>query len=189
MKSSPHRQAITVFGIVVPIVFIGALAGATFHGKTKIESLHREKVAKLERFENAKVQANQLEGVLSTDNRREKVAYWNSKLEQDFIQSITKNLDQILAKYDPEVLARTEMSQAAGSGGIGGQTSNPHMRIQMAFEGGFKPMQMLLAELEAEMPQLFLENLTVSPIEASSEADRGRLKFSVVYLGWEKPKA
>lgn len=189
MKVSPHRQAIIIFGVVIPVVFIGALLGATFYGKGKISHLHNEKVAQLERYQTAEVQANQLEATMSADNRREKMAYWNSKLEQDFIQSLTSNLNTILAKFEPEVLTRTEMGQAKGAGLIATRTENPHVRIQMSFEGGFKPMQLLLAELEAEMPQLVLESLTISPVPAKSERDTGKLKFGVVYLGWEKPKA
>lgn len=189
MKASPHRQAIVIFGIIIPIVFIGALLGGTFYGKSKIAHIHNDKVAKLERYEAAKVQANQLEATMSADNRREKMEYWNSKLEQDFIQSVTSNLNTILAKFEPDVLTRTEMGQAPGASNIGPKTENPHVRIQLSFEGGYKPMQLLLAELEAEMPQLVLESLSIQPIPSQSERDLGKLRFGVVYLGWEKPKA
>jgi hypothetical protein len=49
-------------------------------------------------------------------------------------------------------------------------------------------MQLLLAELEREMPQLFLESLSVSPKPAATEDDKGTLEFSIVYLCWEKAK-
>lgn len=189
MKTSPHRQAIIVFGVALPAILLGALLGATFYGKSKIGDLHKEKVANLERYNTAKAQANELEGYLATDNRREKVAYWNSKLDQDFIQTLTQNLNTILAKFEPEVLTRTEMGQASGVSSIGAKTENPNVRIQMSFEGGYKPMQLLLAELESEMPQLILESLSITPLPAKSERENGKLRFGVVYLGWEKPKA
>lgn len=187
--NSPHRKAILIFGVVIPFVFIGALLFGTFYGKSRIADIHQRKVSELERFENAEVQVTQVESTLSTDNRRDKMNYWNTKLEQDFIQSLTQNLNQVLAKYDSSVLRQTEMGQAKGAASIGGKTENPHIRIQLSFEGGFKPMQQLLAELETEMPQLVLEELIIKPIPAKGEGETGKLQFGVTYLGWEKRKA
>ena len=60
--------------------------------------------------------------------------------------------------------------------------------IQLSFEGGFKPMQMLLAELEREMPNLMLESISIKSEPSRAEVESGKLKFTVLYLCWEKPK-
>ncbi len=189
MKPSPHRQAVVVFGIAVPFLFLGAVATATFLGHSKLKRSFAEKVATQERFVAAKTQVNELEAFLTVENRREKTAYWNSKLEKDVVESLTGNLEKILAKYDSEVLRQTEMGQATGAGGIGPKTKHPHYRMQLKFEGGFKPMQLLLAELETEMPHLVLESLSVTPKPATSLNEKSTLQFGVVYLCWEQPKA
>ncbi len=189
MKVSPHRQAILIFGIVVPLFLIGALSIATFVGHSKLNWKFEEKVAALERYTTSESQVKELEAFLTTDNRREKIAYWNSKLETDFVESLSKNLDKLLAKYDSEVLRQTEMGQASGLGSLGPKTKHPHARMQLSFEGGYKPMQMLLAELETEMPHLVLESLMIQPKAAISEGEKSTLKFSITYLCWEKPKA
>jgi hypothetical protein len=188
MKSSPHRQAIVVFGIALPIFFITAVALATFVGHSKLKTSFETKVTALERFKTAQTQVHELEAFLTTENRREKAAYWNSKVEQDVVESLTKNLDTILAKYDTEVLRQTEMGQATGAGSLGVKSKHPHSRMQLSFEGGFKPMQLLLAELETEMPHLVLESLSINPKPATSEGGKSSLQFGVVYLCWEKPK-
>jgi hypothetical protein len=146
-------------------------------------------VQTLERFRTAESQVKELEAFLTTENRREKTAYWTSKLEKDVVESLTENLDKILAKYDPEVLRQTEMGQATGASAIGAKSKHPHTRMQLSFEGGFKPMQLLLAELETEMPHLVLESVAITPRPAVSETDKSSLQFRVVYLCWEKPKA
>jgi len=188
MKSSPQRQAILVFGIAAPLLLIIVVSVATFIGHSKLKTSFETRVAALDRYENAQVQVAELESFLTTENRRETAAYWSSKLEQDVVESLTKNLDTILAKYDSEVLRQTEMGQATGAGGLGPKSKHPHSRMQLSFEGGYKPMQLLLAELETEMPHLVLESLSINPKPATSEGGKSSLQFSVVYLCWEQPK-
>jgi len=189
MNVSKHRQAILIFGVALPAVFLLALAGAALKARAKINQDHAAKVANLESYEAAKAQVNELDAMLATDNRREKIEYWNKKLEQDFVQSFTENLNRIMAKFDPDVLNQTAMGQATGVNSYGGQIDNPSTRIQLSFEGGFKPMQLLLAELEAEMPQLVLESISIGTLPAKSEHQTGLLSFSLVYLSWEKPRS
>lgn len=188
MKASPHRQAILVFGVVVPFVLLGLVSAATYVGHSKLKDSHREKVANLEKYNTARTQASELEAYLTTDGRRDQATYWNEKLEQDLVESFSENLDKILAKYEPEVLRQTEMGRMPGSGGFGSKTEHPYSKMQLRFEGGFKPMQLLLAELETEMPHLVLESISVSP-KASTDDERGTLQFGVVYHCWEMPKA
>lgn len=188
MKASPHRQAVLVFGIVLPLFVIGAISVATFMGQSKLKRSYAEKVATMERYDNAKSQVVELEAFLTVNKRRETAEYWNSKLEKDVVESLATNLDKILAKYDSEILRQTEMGQASGAGSLGPKSKHPYTRMQLKFEGGFKPMQLLLAELETEMPQLVLESISISPRQARSESEKGTLQFGVVYLAWEKPK-
>ncbi|MBU6179092.1 MAG: hypothetical protein KGR69_05475 [Verrucomicrobia bacterium] len=188
MKTSPHRQAILVFGVIIPFLLITAVFMAVFTVRGKLKRNFEAKVAGLEGYKNALAQVNELEAFMTTDQRREKAIHWTSKLEQDVVESLTKNLDMLLAKYDPAVLRQTEMGQAGGIGGLGAKCKYPHTRMQLTFEGGFKPMQLLLAELETEMPQLLLETLSVYHRPGSSLGEKGTLQFAVVYLCWEKPK-
>ena len=189
MNGSPHRQSIVVFGIIVPLFVIVVIMMVTIMGHSSLNNSFAVKIDALERYETAKTQVSELEILLTTDDRREKIAYWNSKLEQDLVQSLTLNLDKILAKHDTEILHQTEMGQAPGAGAIGSKTNLPHSRMQLSFEGSFKPMQLLLAELENEMPHLVLESISIRSQPAKSETEKGNLQFGIVYLCWEKPKA
>lgn len=188
MNVSHHRQAILVFGIAIPLFCILAITVATFIGNNKLKKSYNDKVAALERFKTAQQQAEELEALLTTEGRREKITYWNSRVQQDTVQSLTENLSKILAKYDAEVLSRTEMGQATGVSGIATRTKHPFSRMQLSFEGGYKPMQLLLAELENEMPHLFLESIQIRPQPAETASQKGNLRFGVVYLCWENPE-
>lgn len=188
MNLSHHRRAILIFGIVIPLLCILGISVATFIGSNELKKNFNEKVDSLERFKAAQQLVVELEAMLATDDKREKVNYWNSRVEQDTVQSLTENLEKILSKYDAEVLNRTEMGQASGISGIGTRTSHPFSRMQLSFEGGFKPMQLLLAELENEMPHLLLESISIRPQPARAAGEKGNLQFGVVYLCWEKPQ-
>lgn len=189
MNVTKHRQAILIFGVVLPTLFILGLAGGALKARTQINQDYHAKVTNLESHESARVQVIELDAYLSTQHRREEIEYWNSKLGQDFIQSLTENLNRILSKYEPDVLTQTAMGQASGASSFGTQVENPSSRIQLSFEGGFKPMQLLLAELESEMPHLVLESINIVPIAPKNETETGRLGFTVIYLCWDKPKA
>lgn len=188
MTLSPHRQAILIFGIAIPLALIIAVSFVTYLGHTKLQESFQTKAESLLRYEAIQAQVAEEEAFLSKDKRRDKAAYWKSKLEQDVIESFSKNLDTILAKYDPKILRQTEMGQAAGVDSIGSNAKHPNTRMLLGFEGGFKPMQLLLAELESEMPQLVLESISITPKSVTPGEETGALTFSVVYLCWEKAK-
>lgn len=188
MKLSPHRQAILFFGILLPGLLLAGACFAAYTGHAKLKSSHQEKVADLKHYQTTKTGVDQLEAFLAAESRRDKIDYWNSKLETDVVQSLSANLERLLAKHEPEVLRQTEMGQMAGVGGIASKLKHPHTRMKLTFEGGFKPMQLLLAELETEMPQLVLESLSITPMPATANREKGTLQFAVVYVCWEGSK-
>ena len=49
-------------------------------------------------------------------------------------------------------------------------------------------MQLLMAELEEEMPQMVLEKMTITPKtnEKSASEGTGKLNFNLTYLSWKK---
>lgn len=186
---SKHREAIFFFGILIPVILLGIALGGTIYSRGKITTEYQAKTEALEKYNQARKVANEFEVKLSLHNRREKMAFWNSKLEEDFIQSMSQNLNKILAKYDSEMLQQTQIGQAGGGGSIAGMVENPLSRIEVTFTGAFKPMQLLLAEIENEMPHLILESLSITPDLGSKEGEANKLVFNITYAHWEKPEA
>ena len=189
MNLSPHRKAIAIFSIGLPtFLFIGLLI-TVLHYRGKLHTSYTEREASYQSYQQAASQVRELEATLAVDDRRDKVAYWNKKLDRDFVQTLSMTLNELLAKYDDSVLKQTEMAKAKTAAAIGSKTDNPHTLFQLKFEGGFKPMQLLLAELENEMPNLVLESLSMKMMPAQSDEEDSRLQFNVTYMGWEKPDA
>lgn len=186
MNLSPHRKAIAIFSIAIPSILIIGLLVGILYGRGKLHQSYAEKESDFRSYQQAKTKVAELEAHLDLDNRREKVAYWNEKLDRDFIQTLSSTVNRILGKYDDAILRQTEMSKATTAAAIGSKTEHPHTLVQMSFEGGFKPMQLLLAELESEMPNLVLEKLSIQAMPARTEGETDKLKFTVIYMGWEK---
>ena len=75
MNVSPHRQSIVVFGIIVPLFVIVVIMMVTIMGHSSLNNSFAVKIDALERYETAKTQVSELEILLTTDDRREKIAY------------------------------------------------------------------------------------------------------------------
>jgi hypothetical protein len=190
-EPSKHRQAILIFSFVIPAVLAAIVFGAALYGRGKLSAMYQEKQDRFEEFKRAEVATKELEAELSVEGRKEKIAYWNEKLAQDFVPALSGTIDGILNKYDEEVLRQTSMSQLPGNSSITKARRDSYDLVSLGFEGGFKPMQLLMAELEQEMPQLVLEKINVTPLTNDKNAAEGtgKLTFNLTYLSWKKRDA
>lgn len=188
MNLSKHRQAIVIFSVAIPFVIFAIVFGAGLHYRGKLQAIYEEKEKNLETYEIAKVEVRKLEAELAEGGRKEKIEYWNSKLDQDFVPTLSSNISKILGRYDENVLKQNSMSQLSSESAIAKSSKDAYNLVSLSFEGGFKPMQLLMAELEREMPQLVLEKLTITPVVDDKEGTEGtgKLMFDLVYLSWKK---
>ena len=112
--------------------------------------------------------------------------YWNSVFSEDTTQSFNVSLDKIMGRFDGNQLRLAAASRPSGRSAVGAETEAESSLFLLTFEGGFGPMQELLAELEARMPQLVLERLTITPGRHTGKGYQRSLKFEVTYMAWEK---
>jgi len=176
-----YRQAIVIFGMVIPGgVLLAALAiGWTLMGK--FEKTRDDKVVALEQSRLTMVTERSLEKRLALHEGR--MAYWNEHLEGDTVQSFNEKLDAILLGMGERVMM-LEGKRLDGNGLFAKAVETPSERFSMIFEGGFGPMQEFLSELEVKMPQLSLESIE---IDVGSPIGREKnLRFKVTYLAWQK---
>ena len=187
-EPSKHTQAILIFSVAIPLLIAGIVFGAAFYGRGKLNVVYHEKQDRFESFKHAETATRELEAELEVEGRKEKIAYWNEKLNQDFVPTLSDTIDRILKKYDEEVLRQTSMSQLPGDSTISKTKRSAYNLVSLGFEGGFKPMQLLMAELEEEIPQMVLEKMTITPKtnEKSASEGTGKLNFNLTYLSWKK---
>ncbi len=187
-QPSKHRQAILIFSVGIPLLIAAIVFGAAFYGRSQLHAVYKAKQDAFEEHKRAESATRELEAELSVEGRKEKIAYWTEKLDQDFVPTISTTIDEILKDYDEEVLRQTSMSQLPGDSAIAKSKRDTYDLVSLGFEGGFKPMQLLMAELEEEMPQLVLEKLSVTPLTNEKTATEGtaKLNFNLTYLSWKK---
>jgi len=187
-EPSKHTQAILIFSIAIPLLIAAIVFGTAFYGRGKLTSVYQEKHDRFEKFRFAEMATRDLEAELAVEGRKEKIAYWNGKLDQDFVPTLSDTIDRIVKKYDEEVLRHTSMSQLPGNSSISKTSRSAYNLVNLGFEGGFKPMQLLMAELEEEMPQMVLEKMAITPMtnEKSAAEGTGKLNFNLTYLSWKK---
>ena len=179
---SKHTQSILLFGLIIPCGLLLLVLGLIVHGRGKIQNVDSAKKQAYTQFKEADSKVHLIESELSTEGRRDQMAYWEEQLGKDFIQSLTKNLNEITGNYNEDQLLRTELSRPSSRSPIASATENEYSRFKLSFEGGFGPMQRTLAELEMRMPQLVLESLEVLPGRNNSADELPKLQFDAVYL-------
>ncbi|MCB1237018.1 MAG: hypothetical protein KDM91_18260 [Verrucomicrobiae bacterium] len=180
---SKHTQSILFFGIIFPGIVIGILFAGVFVGRSKLEvrKVAKEKVFKA--YQEAASAKSEVEQALGTEGRLDQMAYFDEQISQEFIQALTKNLNEVTSNFNETQLLRTELSRPGGRSSFAGYTENQYSRFKLSFEGGFGPMQMTLAELEMRMPHLVLESLKMGPGSGNGSS----LKFDATYVCWLEP--
>lgn len=183
-----YSRSIFLFAGVLPFVIMATIAVLLLTGRS---NLHSKKQAKEQEFQTYKQAAGEVANVeeeLAIEGRAEQMAYWDEQLKKEFIQNLTQNLNEIASEFTEDQLSRTEFSRPGTKSPVAGATENPHSRFKLSFEGGFGPMQTLLAELELRMPQLMLESIEITPATEVGANAKSRLRFDASYTAWQDPE-
>jgi hypothetical protein len=183
-----YRNAIVFFGGVLPFIAIAGLVVGLVMGRSKLAAKRDKKESLFESYQQAAGEVANVEEELKIEGRAEQMAYWDEQLKKEFVQSLTQNLNEIASQFNEDQLTRTEFSRPGTRSPLAGPTKNQYSRFKVTFEGGFGPMQTLLADLEVRMPQLVLENIEISPVVDSNPKAKSRLKFDATYLAWHEPE-
>lgn len=178
---STYLKAILIHGLVIPGLFIIISLSSGWYGLEKIKAKREVAQKRADELAETAVQIDAVKAKLN--GRTEQMAYWEERIEGEVIQKITKTLQTIMEGFSPAELRQTGLGRPTGRSAFAGNTENEYSRFQVSFEGGFEPMQQVLAELEARMPQMVLEELYVKPA-INSEG----LSFQVSYVCWTSPE-
>ncbi len=179
-----YKQTIIIFGIVIPGAALLIVLAVIWVMLGKFDA---ERVAKEDALEKAKASSLRERALAAKlEPGKGQMEYWDDVFRKDTIQSFNQSLDKIMGRFDGDQLSLAAAKRPSGSSNIAQETEAKASLFQLTFEGGYGPMQELLAELEARMPQLVLEAMTVSPGKHTGKGYQRRLKFEVTYMAWEK---
>ncbi|MFT5469971.1 MAG: hypothetical protein ACI8UO_005095 [Verrucomicrobiales bacterium] len=179
---SNYLKSILIHGLALPGLFIVISLSSGWYGLEKIKAKREVAQKRADELADTTVKINAMEEKLS--GRTEQMAYWEERIEGEVVQKITKTLQTIMEDVSPIELRQTGLGRPSGRSALAGNTENQYSRFQISFEGGFEPMQHVLAELEARMPQIVLEEFYVKPSREVSG-----LSFQVSFVCWTSPEA
>ncbi len=186
---SKYTKAILLLGYLPSAVILIALCISAFYFRADLETKKKSRKAAYASYQEDLKQLDVLEAYLSKNQRREKMKFWETHLDEDLLQTLSSNLKEILANYDEKDLQNTEIGQPTSASPIASQTENNFSRVNLAFEGHYSAIQEAVTEIEFRMPQLSLESLSITPnIQGVGPGKLPRLKVKLNYLCWLKPK-
>lgn len=173
-----YKQSIIFFGIVLPLLVVAAIIGGCFFLKNHISKSFEVKTTQYRVYTQSRNATMQIEGKVA--KQREHLARWKKDLSADTRSSLRNNLKQIADKLPSKEFMETEFDPVAGKGGFGAASTQKSSQFRLGFRGSFRTVQKALAELEARMPQLQLQELRIEP-----NTQGNLLNFQVNYTAWE----
>lgn len=174
-----YRQAIALFGFVIPGVICLAIIGVAMMTKGKIENSFEAKQSQFKGFKTNKIQALALEAEI--DKKRDHFSQWENLLAKETASAVTSNLRQIEDKLPSKEFQLTQQVSPTGRGGFAAASAQSAAQVRLGFRATYRSMQRALLELETRMPQLQLQELRMSPSSGSSN-----LNFGITYTAWEQ---
>ena len=175
-----YKQSIILFGIVLPLLFIAAVVGAAVYFRGNVAQSFAERTDQYNTKERNRIGAVQLETQII--RQRADMAEWQKTLGKPTFSLVTTNIREIAETLPPKEFQQTfleELPQAVGFGGVSAQKSSG---IKLSFRGTFRTVQRALLELETRMPNLQLQELSISPV---ANPDSSLLTFDMTYSAWE----
>lgn len=172
-----YMRAILIYGLTLPgLVILLIFAGAGF-GLNKVGAAKKRIQVLAEEVRKTTAEVATVDAKL--EGRVERMAAWDKCIQGEVIQQITRVLQEVMEPYSEEELKQTQLGRPANRSTLAGGTENHYVRFEIAFEGGYGPMQQVLAALEARMPHMVLEDFSVEP-----GRNKKALTFKVTYTCW-----
>jgi hypothetical protein len=174
-----YRQAIALFGIVLPAIAGVALVGIGIYAKSTMEKSLETKLANYKSYEMTRHAGLEIEA--NVNRQRPHVERWTKMLADETSSVVTSNLREISEHLPPKEIQMTAFERPSSSGGFGSISAQRSALIRIAFRGTYRTLQRNFLELETRMPQLQLQEFKIDPSTGTSPL----LNCQVTYTAWE----
>lgn len=174
-----YRQAIALFGLVLPLVVSGIILGICYMVKSKMDASYEAKKTAFAANEAGKIQISQIEKDIK--KQRVYMERWDELLKAETTQIASQNLLTIRSGLPPKEIQQTSFEGLPNKGGLGTSIAQDSSQVKITFRGTYRTMQKMFLELETRMPQLQLEDLRMDVSTNQSSL----LNFQVTYTAWK----
>jgi len=175
--SSYYKNSVTVFGIILPVLGIGALAAGALYGSSVIDKKFKKKKVAYDKAQVAERQTLKLQAQVGQNGAVLK--NWQDLLSNETRSTFVDHWKVAESKLSGTDFTRAQHNWVNYSDGLGKGVLQPASQVEMTFAATYRAMQMALLEIESELPQLQLDSLTMSP-----GASGGKLNFKTTYTVW-----
>jgi hypothetical protein len=174
-----YRQAIILFGVVVPVLIAAATVGVGYMVKSKMAASFANKEGNYKSYEQGRIAARQIEGQIIRE--RQHLERWNAQLSEETASAVATNLREISEDLPAKEIQQTSFERPSGNGGLGAASAQSSSQIRMAFRGTFRTLQRAFLALESRMPQLQLQEFRME----ANTTQSSMLNLQVTYTAWE----
>lgn len=174
-----YRQAIIIFGAVIPVLFAVGLVAIGFVLKSKADKTYEAKKASYAKSNTESAMAANILQQISP--KRAHLERWNEKLSAETASVIGINLREISEKLPNKEIQQTAFDPSSNSSGMGKASAQNASSVRMGFRGTYRTLQKAFLELETRMPNLVLEEISMEPANTSAYL----LKLQIIYTAWQ----
>jgi hypothetical protein len=178
-----YRQAITLFGIVVPVIIALLVVGGFYYLRSEMTASFNNKKQNFKLYEQNRQASLTIEAQVKQS--RQHLDRWNEALSQETASIVTTNMREIFAKLPTKEIQQTSFERTNAGGGFGAVSAQKSSQIRIALRGTYRTLQQALAELETRMPQLQLMELRMDPSTNPSTNQANQINFQATYTVWE----
>lgn len=178
-RTSQYRQAILLFGFVLPGFLAAAIIGALVYAKSELHTTMANKKRLYAAHERGRQEILTLEKKLI--KQRPLAKLWAGLLEEETSRSFTAKISELREKLPEAEFQQTSFNPSTTRGAFGSTSPQPSRELQVSFRASYRAMQRAFLEIESSLPQLQLQSLKIE--RAPSEPT---LSFQASYTAWTK---
>jgi hypothetical protein len=178
-RTSRYRQAILVFGFILPGLLAAALVGGLLYIKSELRTSMANKRTLYAKDELNLKEINKLETRLV--RQRPLAKLWKGLLEDETAKTLAAEVSDLRGKLPEAEFQQTSFNPSRNRGTFSTSPAFPSIELQISFRASYRAMQQGFLEIESRLPQLQLQELKIE--RAPGEPT---LNFQATYTAWTK---
>lgn len=175
--NSYYKKSVAVFGLLLPLLAVGLLAGGALFGLSSVNKKYNAKQKEYKKAQIAEKKTAQLQGMVAKNGNYLKD--WQKILSTETRGTFVEHWKVAERKFSGKEFTRAPHNWLNYSEGLGKGINQPASQVEMNFSATYRAMQLALMEIESKLPQLQLDSLTMTPDTGS-----GKLNFKTKFTVW-----
>jgi hypothetical protein len=174
-----YRQSILFFGLIIPLLIAGLVAGGVFYARHTAAESFATKERQYKLYEQNKRSADLLDKDLSA--KRDYVARWKALLAEETKSQVNNHIRKMQDSSFGKEFQQTSTESLNSPGGFASVSAQKSSQIRLGFRGTYRGLQRAFLELETRMPQLQLQEIKIDANATQASMNN----VDITYTAWE----